>query len=289
MIKVAIAGVTGRMGRASVKAILSDSELKLIGGFGQSQNSMVGVDLYSLAGLSSSGNSKSSSNPSNENKAGILVSNDFKTCIAAEKPDVLLDFTRADVSFDICKQALEDGIALVIGTSGLSVHSLNELTQISSKQNLPIFVVPNFSVGAVLMMEFAKQAAAIFNDTEIIELHHTGKADAPSGTAVHTLNKMASQAEKFNQNRRPEKELMKGARGALHESGLRVHSLRLPGLISHQEVLFGGAGEMLRVTHDSFNTDCFSKGILLSIHEVKKLKGLVTGLESVLPGFGANS
>jgi 4-hydroxy-tetrahydrodipicolinate reductase len=281
MIKVAIAGVTGRMGKASVKAILGDPQLKLTGGFASSNSALIGTDLADLNAPSISADS------GNRGKTGILVSRDFKTCIASEKPDVLLDFTQADVSIDVCKQALNAGIALLIGTSGLSATLLSELTKINSEKNpekeLPIFVVPNFSVGAVLMMEFAKQAAALFNDTEIIELHHAGKPDAPSGTAMHTLSKMATQATNFNQNRKVEKELMPGARGAKHESGLRVHSLRLPGLISHQEVLFGGPGELLKVTHDSFNTDCFSKGILLAIHKTQSLPGLTIGLENVLP------
>jgi 4-hydroxy-tetrahydrodipicolinate reductase len=277
MIKVAIAGVTGRMGRASVKAILGDRDSRLTGGFASTDSALIGTDLGSLSATTTSSDS------GNCGKTGILVSRDFKTCIASEKPDVLLDFTQADVSIDLCKQALNAGIALLIGTSGLSQNQLEELAKIDSEKKLPIFVVPNFSVGAVLMMEFARQAAAIFNDTEIIEMHHTGKADAPSGTAMHTLNKMAAQAPNFNQNRKTEKELMPGARGAKHESGLRVHSLRLPGLISHQEVLFGGPGELLKVTHDSFNTDCFSKGILLALHKMQTLYGLTIGLEHILP------
>jgi 4-hydroxy-tetrahydrodipicolinate reductase len=281
MIKVAIAGVTGKMGRASVKAILSDPELKLTGGFARNDSALIGTDLADLNATSVG------TVPGNRGKTGILVSRDFKTCIASEKPDVLLDFTLADVSIDVCEQALNAGIALLIGTSGLSVKQLEDLAKTDAEKKSeikpPIFVVPNFSVGAVLMMEFAKQAAALFNDTEIIELHHAGKPDAPSATAMHTLNKMATQATTFNQNRRAEKELMPGARGAKHESGLRVHSLRLPGLISHQEVLFGGPGELLKITHDSFNTDCFSKGILLALHKTQSLSGLTIGLENVLP------
>ncbi|MDR3612476.1 MAG: 4-hydroxy-tetrahydrodipicolinate reductase [Candidatus Obscuribacterales bacterium] len=281
MIKVAVAGVTGRMGRASIKAILSDPELKLTGGFASANSALIGTDLADLNATATSPDSGI------RDKTGILVSRDFKTCIASEKPDVLLDFTQADISIDVCKQALNAGIALLIGTSGLSAEQLEELKKVhpetKSEKSPPIFVVPNFSVGAVLMMEFAKQAAALFNDTEIIELHHAGKPDAPSGTAMHTLNKMAAQATNFNQNRKVEKELMPGARGAKHESGLRVHSLRLPGLISHQEVLFGGPGELLKVSHDSFNTDCFSKGILLALHKTQSLSGLTIGLENVLP------
>jgi 4-hydroxy-tetrahydrodipicolinate reductase len=258
------------MGRASAKAIIDDKDLVLVGGFDQPGNAFVGKDIGTLAG-------------SEDNKTGILVSNDFKACMAGVAPDVLLDFTRADAAFANGCFALEHGISPVIGTSGLNQKQIEELKEISQTKQTPGLVVPNFSVGAVLMMEFARQASLMFSDTEIVELHHTGKADAPSGTAMHTLKKMAAQGKKFNSPRVAEKELLPGARGALADSGIRVHSLRLPGLISHQEVLFGSEGELLRITHDSFTTDCFIKGILLALHSVRSLSDFLVGLDNVLP------
>jgi 4-hydroxy-tetrahydrodipicolinate reductase len=270
VIKIIIAGVAGRMGRASAKAIIDDNDLVLVGGFDQPGNAFVGKDIGTLLG-------------SEDNKTGILVSNDFKACVAGVAPDVLLDFTRADAAFANGCFALEQGISPVIGTSGLNQTQLEELKAISQRKQIPGLIVPNFSVGAVLMMEFARQAAVMFNDTEIVELHHAGKADAPSGTAMHTLKKMAAQGGKFNSPRVAEKELMPGARGAKADSGIRVHCLRLPGLISHQEVLFGSEGELLRITHDSFTTDCFIKGILLALHSVRSLNDFLVGLDNVLP------
>ncbi len=269
---VVVAGIAGRMGRASAKAILADAELSLTGGFDQAGNTLVGQDLGVLTATG-------------DDKTGILVSNDFEACVAGKVPDLLLDFTRADAAFANARFALEHGIAPVIGTSGLQNEQIEELKTISRKQKTPGLVVPNFSVGAVLMMEFARQAAQMFGDTEIVEMHHTAKIDAPSGTAVHTLNKMAASGHKFNPERVAEKELMPGARGALADSGIRVHSLRLPGLISHQQVLFGGPGELLTITHDSFNTECFIKGILLALHSVRSLSGFLVGLDNVLPDF----
>ena len=269
--KIVIAGIAGRMGRASAKAILGEADLVLVGGFDQPGSRIVGQDIGALAATG-------------DDSTGILVSNDFKACMAGAVPDVLLDFTRADAAFANGCFALEQGISPVIGTSGLSQKQIEELKEISQRKQIPGLVVPNFSVGAVLMMEFARQAALMFGDTEIVEMHHTGKPDAPSGTAMHTLNKMAAAGQKFNEPRVPETELMAGARGALADSGIRVHSLRLPGLISHQEVLFGGPGELLSITHDSFNTECFIKGILLAVRAVRSLSGLLVGLDHVLPG-----
>jgi 4-hydroxy-tetrahydrodipicolinate reductase len=274
VIKIIIAGVAGRMGRASAKAIIDDKDLALVAGFDQPGNVFVGKDIGTLVSAE-------------DNKTGILVSNDFKACVAGAAPDVLLDFTRADAAFANGCFALEHGISPVIGTSGLNQRQVEELKAISQKNQIPGLVVPNFSVGAVLMMEFARQAALMFDDTEIVEMHHTGKVDAPSGTAMHTLKKMALQDKKFNPERVTEKELMPGARGALADSGIRVHSLRLPGLISHQEVLFGSEGELLRITHDSFTTDCFIKGILLALHSVRSLSDFLVGLDNVLPNLSS--
>ncbi|HEY9677638.1 MAG TPA: 4-hydroxy-tetrahydrodipicolinate reductase [Drouetiella sp.] len=270
-VKVVIAGVNGRMGRASVQAIRSNAEFELVGAFGSDKASYVGSDVYKLAGVADSGS------------AGILVSNDFSDSVSARKPDALLDFTnKAEIALANAKRAIELGIRPVIGTSGISKESLEELSQLSSSSKIGAMVIPNFSVGAVLMMEFARQAACIFQNVEVVELHHTKKLDAPSGTAMHTLNKMAETGNKFNPQMVQEKELMPGARGAKNDANIRVHSLRLPGLISHQEVLFGSDGELLTIKHDSFNTSCFSKGILLALKSVCELDRLVVGLDSVL-------
>jgi len=218
-------------------------------------------------------------------KTGILVTNELNACLAEAKPDVYLDFTRADVCTSNSEIALNHGVSPVIGTSGISNESIMQLTKLSQEKNVPGLLVPNFSIGAVLMMEFAKQAAQFLNETEIVELHHVGKIDAPSGTAMHTLRKMAAQNTEFNPTKVNEKELLPGARGGKHESGIRVHSLRLPGLISHQEVLFGSEGELLSVRHDSFNTDCFARGIVLALKAVRGLQGFQVGLDKIMPGL----
>ncbi|HEY9754852.1 MAG TPA: 4-hydroxy-tetrahydrodipicolinate reductase [Oculatellaceae cyanobacterium] len=272
-VKVVIGGVTGRMGRAAVRAILEDPQLTLCGGFASKGNPSCGEDLALLAG----GGTEST---------GILVSNEIKTCLAEVKPDVYLDFTKAGAADENVKVAFEHGVSPVVGTSGVTPELFERWSKISKESGVPGLVVPNFSLGAVLMMEFAKQAAKVFNQTEIVELHHVGKVDAPSGTAMYTLQKMAAQGDNFNPVVVQEKELIPGSRGGKHDSGIRVHSMRLPGLISHQEVFFASEGELLTVRHDSFNTECFTKGILLALKQVRTLGGFFIGLENLLPGLG---
>jgi 4-hydroxy-tetrahydrodipicolinate reductase len=258
------------MGRASAQAIFSNPEFELVGAYGSASASYVGTDVRSIAGVAPDSNT------------AILVSNDFLDSVAGCKPDVLLDFTKADVAVANAKRALEQGIHPVIGTSGISPESLEELSKLSSKLKIGAMLVPNFSVGAVLMMEFARQAACIFPNVEVVEMHHTNKVDAPSGTAMHTLKKMAEVGNNFNPQVVNEKELMAGSRGGKSDAGIRVHSLRLPGLISHQEVLFGSDGELLTIKHDSFNTSCFTKGILLALKSVLDFDHMVVGLDRVL-------
>lgn len=267
IIKVAIAGINGKMGRASCKALLQDSTFMLVTAFGKSDGSYIGSDVGRLIG---------------EPDTGAIVSANISEALVKTTPDVLLDFTHAEVAVANAKLALEHGVRPVIGTSGISPQAIDELSQLAGKQRLGAMVVPNFSVGAVLMMEFAKQAGQFFSNVEIVEMHHTKKLDAPSGTAMHTANKLASLGAKFNPKEVEDKELLPGARGGRSAAGVHIHSLRLPGLISHQEVIFGAAGELLTVRHDSFNTDCFIKGIVLSLKAVMNMNSLTVGLESLL-------
>jgi 4-hydroxy-tetrahydrodipicolinate reductase len=266
-IKVAIAGINGRFGRASAKAILADNELELVGGFGRNGAGYAMKDLSHLIG---------------GEQTGIVTSNTFLDLLDENKPDVLLDFTKAEAVFDIAKLAIERGVRPVVGTSGVDAQVVKLLTELARKEKLGAMVVPNFSLGAVLMMEFAKQAGAHFEDVEIIEMHNTGKADAPSGTAMATANKIAAAGNKFNKPKGSEHMLLEGARGGAHASGVRVHSLRLPGLISHQEVVFGAPGELLTIRHDGLTTECYMRGVLLAIKAVTKLDQLVVGLENIL-------
>ena len=177
---------------------------------------------------------------------------------------------------------MQHGIRPVIGVSGLGEDKIKALSKLTEDKHLGAMVVPNFSLGAVLMMEFARQGGAFFEHVEIVEMHHTKKLDAPSGTAMYTAAKLKQSGNTFNKREVEEHELLPHSRGGQTESGVRVHSLRLPGLRSHQEVIFGGAGELLTIRHDSFNTDCFLKGIKMAMLAVKQMNGLTVGLDALL-------
>jgi 4-hydroxy-tetrahydrodipicolinate reductase len=271
-ITVAIAGINGRMGRTSVQAIQSAANLKLVGAFGKEQAEYVGKKIEEVVGL-----------PYNERTA-ILVSNNLTDCLDKCAPDVLLDFTEATSALRHGIKALEHKVRPVIGTSGLTAEHLKELEHSTNQHNVGAMVVPNFSVGAILMMNFAEQAGHLFKNAEIVEMHKLGKLDAPSGTAMHTAKKISNSGHVYNESSIEENEILPGARGGKTDNGLRVHSVRLPGILSHQEVYFAQEGELLTIKHESFNTKCFIQGILISLQAVMKLKSLVVGLDSfVLP------
>lgn len=267
-IKVAIAGINGRMGRASVPLIAADADMKLVAAVGRPGSDYVGKNV----------NEVTCAGPTDIRIVGSIAES------LDMKPDVLLDFTVAEPAIENAKYALEHGVRPIIGVSGISPESLEALTALAAQKKLGAMVVPNFSIGAVLMMEFARQAGKHFSNVEIVEMHHTKKLDAPSGTSMHTMRKIeqSNQNKTFNTREVEDKEILIGARGAVDDAGIRVHSLRLPGLISHQDVIFGSDGELLSIRHDSFNTNCFVRGILMSIKAVMKMDHLVVGLESLL-------
>jgi 4-hydroxy-tetrahydrodipicolinate reductase len=270
-IKVAIAGINGRMGRASINALAADNDFEIVGAFGRANADYVGKDLSWFLHAKT-------------DPVGINACGSFEEMMAQikDKPDVLLDNMVASASFETAKKAIAAGIRPVIGTSGLKPEMVAELSKLASEKSIGALIIPNFSIGAVLMMEFARQASKYFGHVEIVEMHGPKKVDAPSGTAMYTLNKIAAAGGPYNPKVVEEHELIPHARGGLHESGVRVHSLRMPGLISHQDVLFAGDGEMLAVRHDSFNTNCFLKGITLAIKSVVTLSELKVGLETVM-------
>ncbi len=272
--KVAVGGINGRLGRATAKILLESNDFELVGAFGKSGADYVGMDIGQLVAA-----------PSN----GIKVSASFEDILSeTNKPDIVFENSVAENTVAIAKLALEAGVHPVSGTSGIPDHEIKVLCDLAKSKMLGALLIPNFSIGAVLMMEFARQAGAFFDHVEIVEMHHTKKVDAPSGTAMHTVKKLASNGHEFNRKEIDEHSLLAGSRGGVGQAGVRVHSLRLPGLISHQEVIFGSPGELLTVRHDSFNMDCFIKGILLSLNYVTGINELVLGLDRVL-GLGEKS
>lgn len=175
-----------------------------------------------------------------------------------------------------------NNINIVIGTTGLSDEQIDELKIISTQNCLGCFIAPNFSTGAVLMMKFAQMASKYFNNAEIIELHHNQKKDAPSGTAVKTALMMAGENTNFITGNCPEVETIDGARGANSYNNIHIHSVRLPGYIASQEVIFGAGGQILTIRHDSMNRECYMDGVLRAVRYVDKNHSFVYGLDNIL-------
>jgi 4-hydroxy-tetrahydrodipicolinate reductase len=197
---------------------------------------------------------------------------------------VLVDFTTPDVVMDNLHWAVEQGISMVVGTTGFTEQRLDRVrTWLSHKPEVGVLIAPNFGIGAVLMMQFAARAARFFESVEIIEQHHPRKLDAPSGTATHTARLVAEARASAGCDPMPDatKEELAGARGA-EIDGVRVHSVRAAGLVAHQEVLFGSAGETLTIRHDSLDRVSFMPGVLLAVRNVCGRPGLTIGLDALL-------
>lgn len=262
-IHVVVAGANGRMGQEVVRLIARTEGISLVGATSRSQ---VGRDVGEVAGVG---------------KMNVLFDDSLEKALLRERPDVLVDFTVPHTVRENIELALDLGVRPVVGTTGLTEQDVEELTEQARDKSLGAVIAPNFAIGAVLMMMFAAEAAKYLPDVEIIEMHHDQKLDAPSGTALKTAQLISSQRKEKKQGHPEEKELLEGARGG-YVDGFRVHSVRLPGLVAHQEVLFGGPGQLLTLRHDSINRESFMPGVQLAIKKVMELDHLVYGLENLL-------
>lgn len=262
-VRVAVAGAAGRMGRAAIRAISREPDLVLTGAIGNRNG--VGQDAGEIAGAG---------------KIGVEVSNDLSRVLRSGA-DVLVDFSPGAAAVDHARVAIPAGVAPVIGGTGLTTQQINDLTDLCEARQIGALIAPNFAIGAVLMMEFSRQAARYYPNAEIIEMHHDRKRDAPSGTAMKTAALISQAREKTPVPAVKEEEMVQGARGGRAE-GVPVHSVRLPGLVAHQAVIFGGPGQTLTIRHDSINEESFMPGMLLAVRRVRSLSGLVYGLEKLL-------
>ncbi|WP_166904258.1 4-hydroxy-tetrahydrodipicolinate reductase [Mycobacterium sp. DL440] len=207
---------------------------------------------------------------------------DPMTLLTDTKTDVVIDFTHPDVVMDNLKFLIDNGIHAVVGTTGFTWDRIEQVESwLKAKPEAAVLIAPNFAIGAVLSMHFAQQAARYFESVEIIELHHPHKADAPSGTAARTAKLIAEARKGMPPNPDATSTGLEGARGA-DVDGVPVHSVRLAGLVAHQEVLFGTQGETLTIRHDSLDRSSFVPGVLLAVRKVGERPGLTIGIEPLL-------
>lgn len=251
------------MGRASLRTIVKQEDMAIVAALGRANQ--VGRDAGDVAGSGA---------------IGVKITESLDEALRG-RPDVLVDFAPGPAAITHARAAVTSGVSPVIGGTGMSSQEINELTGLCDSRRVGAVIAPNFAIGAVLMMEFSRQAAKYFPQVEIIELHHDRKRDAPSGTAVKTASLIAAARGETPAAPVKEEETVAGARGGRTE-GVRVHSVRLPGLVAHQEVIFGGAGQILTIRHDSINEESFMPGLLLAVRRVRSLPGLVYGLEKLL-------
>jgi 4-hydroxy-tetrahydrodipicolinate reductase len=211
----------------------------------------------------------------------IPFSSDLEALLEQCHPDVLVDFSIAEATMPAVRTAAKHGVNLVIGTTGLTAENLKEIEQLATGNKVGAVVAPNFALGAVVMIHLAKIAARFFDYAEIIEMHHEQKADAPSGTALSTARAMSASRGKPFLHATVRKETLNNTRGG-EVDGIAVHSVRLPGLMAHQEVILGASGQTLTIRHDTINRECYMPGVILAIKKVIRLKGLTYGLDTLL-------
>ncbi|XZO03923.1 MAG: 4-hydroxy-tetrahydrodipicolinate reductase [Microcoleus sp.] len=269
-IPVIVNGAAGKMGREVIKAIAKAPDLTLFGAIDHSPE-VLNADAGELAG------GAALEVPITDDLQGMLV------LAAQEKqPGVMVDFTHPKSVYENVRSAIAYGIRPVVGTTGLSTEQIQKLAEFADKASIGCLIIPNFSIGMVLLQQAAVTASQYFEHVEIIELHHNQKADAPSGTAIQTAQMLAEMGKTFNPQQVEETEKLQGARGSLADEGIRIHSIRLPGLIAHQEVIFGGEGQVYTLRHDTSDRACYMPGVILSIRKVIELRSLVYGLEKIL-------
>lgn len=242
-IRILVNGAAGRMGKTTVMAVRQDSAFELVG--------------------------------------KTHKTDDLKEAIKTQQASVVVDFTNASVVFENSKKILEAGAHPVIGTSGLHPNQIKELEAICVRKQLGGIIAPNFCISSLLMMRFSEQAAHYFSEVEIVETHHEKKLDAPSSTAIKTAEMIAG-ARKINPAHKAIQETLPGSRGAT-KNQIPIHSLRLPGFLAKQDVIFGHLGANLVITHETIDRNAFMPGVILACKKVMGLKKLIYGLETLLP------
>jgi 4-hydroxy-tetrahydrodipicolinate reductase len=262
MIRVGVIGANGRMGQLVCRAVAEDPELVLVAA---NDRSWRGEPIGRMIG---------------HPEIDVLVSDELEGLLQAEV-EVAVDFTHPEVVRDNIQWCIDHAVHVVVGTTGLTEGDLDEIGKQLELENgeSNVIVAPNFALGAVLMERFAGMAARVFPAAEIVELHHDAKADAPSGTALATARRL--ERERAAAYEGPGSEAIPGVRGG-DIDGVRIHSVRLPGLVAHQEVIFGGPGQTLTIRHDATDRSSFVSGVLFAVKTISTTPGLTVGLEPLL-------
>jgi 4-hydroxy-tetrahydrodipicolinate reductase len=269
-IPVVVNGAAGKMGREVIKAVSQAEDMSLVGAVDRNP-AYLGQDAGEIAGCGA---------------VEVPIVNDLQSVLVLASQEkiqgVMVDFTHPDSVYDHVRSAIAYGVRPVVGTTGLSPQQIEELSEFADKASTGVLIIPNFSIGMVLLQQAAIQASQYFDHVEIIELHHNQKADAPSGTAIKTAEMLSGLGKTYNPPAVAESEKLPGARGSVSGDNIRIHSVRLPGLIAHQEVIFGAPGQIYTLRHDTSDRSCYMPGVLLAIRKITQLKSLVYGLEKII-------
>jgi 4-hydroxy-tetrahydrodipicolinate reductase len=271
---VLVSGALGRMGSEVVNSVLNSSDCELVAAIDTNKKNN-GENISQLLNLK---------------KSDVLVSNDLEGSLCSISQDyrnekikpVLVDFTHPDSVYENTRSAIAYGISPVVGTTGLTPSQINDLAIFAQKANIGCAIIPNFSVGMVLLQQAASVAAKFYDNIELIEMHHNQKADSPSGTCIKTAEMIEEYPKKYNQSLVKETESLKGVRGGVRDSGLNIHSIRLPGLLAHQVVIMGSPGETYTIKHDTIDRKAYMPGVLQAIRKIGKFDSLIYGLEKLI-------
>jgi 4-hydroxy-tetrahydrodipicolinate reductase len=269
-IPVVINGAAGKMGREVIKAVSKSEDMAIVGAVDRNPT-YLGQDAGEIAGCG---------------PLEVPIVDDLQSILVLATQEkiqgVMVDFTHPDAVYENIRSAIAYGVRPVVGTTGLSGQQINDLAEFADKSSTGVLIIPNFSLGIVLLQQAAIQACQYFEHVEIIELHHNQKADAPSGTAIKTAEMLSNLGKTYNRPMVEETETLAGAKGCIVGDNIRIHSVRLPGLIAHQEVIFGAEGQTYTLRHDTSDRSCYMPGVLLAIRQITKLKSLVYGLEKII-------
>lgn len=262
-IRVLVTGICGRMGKLVAEAVRAAPDMLLVAGVDPAG---AGADLAETLG---------------GRRSGMTIDGELASAIARSQPQVMVDFTAPSVVLDNLREAICRRVACVVGTTGLDTQGLEEVAALCEQYNTPALIAPNFSLGAVLMMRFACEAASRYEYAQVIEMHHPGKKDAPSGTAMLTARRISEAKGEPMEFPKPEHISLSGVMGG-ELGGVGVHAIRMEGFVADQRVIFGGPGETLTIEHRTTGRECFIPGVLLAVRRVKGCRGLIVGLEELL-------